>query len=202
MRNRTRWEMLATSTAWLLDFPSCKLLQALEFCFCFCNWLLITFFIFHFSRKQSRVKKGRKGRRETGGGRLWGNHNSSNVAGILPTVKYIYRDICIYMCIYIRFEAVENRAWFSFCSLTSTILLSCCEKVKHDFLIYFQTLSHFSLQNINFVCRCFRFFFCSSAPFLYIFVFYFLLFALSFVLCLLHCSRRCWFVQFDNHCGL
>lgn len=102
MRNRTRWEMLATSTAWLLDFPSCKLLQALEFCFCFCNWLLITFFIFHFSRKQSRVGKGKNGRRETGGGRLWGNHNSSNVAGILTTFKYIYRDVCIYMCIYIH----------------------------------------------------------------------------------------------------
>lgn len=69
--------------------------------FCFCNWLLITFFIFHFSRKQSRVKKGKKGRRETGGGRLWGNHNSSNVAGILPTVKYIYRDICVSICAYI-----------------------------------------------------------------------------------------------------
>lgn len=106
----------------------------------------------------------------------------------------------LYVHIYTRFEAVQNWAWFSFCSLNSTILLSCCEKVKHDFLIYFQTLSHFSLQNINFVCRCFRFFFCSSAPFsLHRRL---LLFALSFVLCLLHCSRRCWFVQFDNHCGL
>lgn len=91
--HRTRWEMLATSTAWLLDLPSCQVVASSRVLLLFLQLAFDN--IFHFSRKQSRVRE-----------RGMSDRGDDSEAIItewtwlafyrLSYIYMVYRDICIY----------------------------------------------------------------------------------------------------------
>lgn len=96
--HRTRWEMLATLTAWLLDLPSCQVVASSRVLLLFLQLAFDN--IFHFSRKQSRARG--RGMADRGGDAVAIITELSWLA--FYRLSYIYVYIEIYVCIYIHID--------------------------------------------------------------------------------------------------